>query len=127
MPLYICRGTNVQLPFAYLVHDFYHTIQYWGFVWLTEEVRSKELLKSCAESEMAFPQRFAARGNWKGFFGAAFVYAACLLFVYRLTPQYIGLSFIFLVSFSHYVLDGYLWRRDTNKLLPAVLRKLSFA
>jgi hypothetical protein len=127
IPFFVCRGTQVQLGFAYLVHEFFHNVQYWGVVWLTEGVRSAELANSSGISALAFPQRFALKGNWKGYFGASFCYAAGLLFLYKFSPQYIGLTVVFLVSFAHFIVDGYLWRRDSNKLLSVVLGKLAIS
>lgn len=113
------------MPLAIAIATSYHNIQYFGFVWLFERYRAEELSKT--DLPLQLPQRLALQGSWKSYFGLAFLYSAVVIVFYLVTPRYVGLTFIYFLAIAHYIVDGYIWRRDVNQLMAPVAGRIAFA
>lgn len=111
------------MPLAIAIGTIYHNVQYFGFVWMFERYRSEELART--QFPLELPQRLAMQGSWKSYFGLAFSYSFLIIAFYLLTPKHVGLTFIYFVGIAHYIIDGYIWRRDNNKLLSPVMARLA--
>ena len=113
------------MPLAMAIGTIYHNVQYFGFVWMFERHRSEELASTGAPLQL--PQRLAFDGNWRKYFAIALAYSFLVIAVYLATPRSVGLTFIYFIGLAHYIIDGYIWRRDHNKLLGPVVARLAKA
>ena len=111
------------MPLAVAIATIYHNVQYFGFVWLFERSRSIEL-KQAGES-LQVPQRLAFQKGWKSYFGIALAYSILVIAVYLVTPSFVGLTFIYFLGLSHYIIDGYIWRHDINRGMGPVIHRLA--
>lgn len=111
------------MPLAMAIGTIYHNVQYFGFVWMFERHRSAEL--SASGAELQLPQRLALEGAWRKYFTIALAYSFLVIAVYLATPRSVGLTFIYFIGIAHYIIDGYIWRRDNNKLLGPVVGRLA--
>ncbi len=113
------------MPLAVAIGTIFHNVQYFGFVWLFEKNRSREMGK--LDLPLELPQRLAFQGGWKRYFGVALAYSFAVIGLYLVLPHSFGLTLIYFLGFAHYVIDGYIWRRDHNGLLGASLSRMAGA
>lgn len=111
------------MPLAVAIATIFHNIQYFGFVWLYEQERSDEFKN--LNLPMSAPQNWALNNNWGKYFGLAFVYSISIIGLYFLFPKAIALTFLYFLSLSHYIIDGYIWRRDQNQMLGQIFNKIA--
>lgn len=111
------------MPLAVAIATIFHNIQYFGFVWLYERERSDEFKN--LKLPMSAPQSWALNNNWGKYFGLALVYSLTIIGLYFLFPKAIALTFLYFLSLSHYIIDGYIWRRDQNKMLGQIFNKIA--
>lgn len=107
------------IPIPVAIATIFHNVQYFGFVWAFERHRSKEL--ETAQHVLGLPQRLALRNSWTTYGLLALVYSFSVIGIYFILPRAYGLAFIYFIGLAHYIIDGYVWRRDTNLLLPKVM------
>lgn len=108
---------------AVAIGTIYHNIQYFGFVWLFEKYRSKELIEQHVPLQLH--QKLVHQKSWIKYFSIAFMYSILMLTLYSITPRYIGLTLIYFLATAHYVIDGYLWRKGYNTLLSPVMKRIA--
>jgi hypothetical protein len=109
------------MPLAVAVGAMFHDVQYFGFVWLFERERSQEL--RAASVSLGLPQRLAFNNGWARYFGLALAYSFMVIAIYLSTPRAIGLTLIYFLAIVHYVVDGYIWRRNHNQYLTPVIAR----
>jgi hypothetical protein len=114
------------MPLAVAIATIYHNVQYFGFVWMTERERTDEMVKVVGASGLGLPQRLAQQASWVRYFGLALLYSVFVLGLYLVFPRPVGVALIYFVAFSHYIVDGYMWRRERNHLLVPVLSRLAW-
>jgi hypothetical protein len=112
------------MPLAVAIGTIYHNIQYFGFVWLFERERSQELAKISLSLEI--PQKLALLGSWKGYFSLSLLYSFVMVAVYLISPKSFGLVLIYYIAFAHYIIDGYIWKRQNNSFLKKFTEALAF-
>lgn len=111
----------VDMPLAVAIGTIYHNIQYFGFVWMFEKNRTANLIDN--KQTLQMPQRLVAMGDWKKYFLLAFIYSIAISIAYAALPKSAGTVFIYFIAVSHYVIDGYVWRRGQNTgVSPAFAR-----
>ncbi len=113
------------MPLAVAIGTIFHNIQYFGFVWLYEKYRSKELM--AAKVSLPFHQRLVHHNAWIKYFSIALIYSLAMILFYLVTPKHIGMTLIYFVALSHYIIDGYMWKKDINKILTPVVNRISTA
>ncbi len=113
------------MPLAVAIGTIFHNIQYFGFVWLYEKYRSKELI--AAKVSLPFHQNLVHRNAWIKYFSIALIYSVIMILFYLITPKHIGMTLIYFVALSHYIIDGYMWKKDINKTLTPVINRISTA
>lgn len=109
------------MPLAVAIGTMFHNFQYFGFVWYFERTQSTE--SSELAETMGFPQRFAHQGSWMKYFTVALIYSFAVIALYLMTPRNFGLTFIYFLGIAHYIIDGFIWRRDNNTLLGGVVNQ----
>ncbi len=114
---------GAALPLVIAAASVFHNLQYFGFVWLFERARSKELAE--LGTELALPQRLALRGAWRGYFGIAFGYAFAVGAATIALPRDLGALLIYASSLTHYIVDGVIWRRAWNGSMATTLAALA--
>lgn len=113
------------MPLAVAIGTIFHNIQYFGFVWLFEKYRTKELLDT--KIPLQFHQRLVYQKSWVKYFSIALIYSIAMIIFYTITPKHIGMTLIYFTALAHYVIDGYMWKKDHNKLLNPVLGRIAVA
>lgn len=111
------------MPLAVAIATMFHNFQYFGFVWMFEKYRSEDM--KLAGIELQLPQRLAAQNSWSKYFTLALIYSVLVVIVYLVTPKQVGLTFIYFLALSHYIIDGYMWRRDINKSVGGFVAALA--
>lgn len=118
-----CFISLSAMPIAVAIGTIYHNVQYFGFVWLFEKYRSRELLAN--DVTLQFPQRLVHQKSWMPYFSMAFLYSIIMLMIYSVTPECIGMTLIYFLATAHYVIDGYLWKKGHNSLLNPVIHRIA--
>lgn len=113
------------MPLAVAIGTIFHNVQYFGFVWLYEKHHSKELLE--AKNHLSFHLSLVNKNSWIKYFSIAFLYSLLMILFYLVTPKQIGMTLIYFIALSHYVIDGYIWKKDINKNLSLVVNRISIA
>jgi hypothetical protein len=103
------------MPLAVAIATMYHNVQYFAFVWLFQKYHAHEL--QSLGLPLQTPLRLAFSGSWKKYFTVALAYSFLVVAFYKLVPNQVGLTFIYFLGLSHYVIDGYVWRRDVNSAI----------
>jgi len=111
------------MPLAVAIGTIYHNVQYFGFVWLFEKYRTKEMTELGVPLQL--PQQWVYQNAWAKYFSVALIYSFSMIVFYAVTPRHIGMSVIYFITVAHYVIDGYLWKGTHNRLLRPVLRRIS--
>jgi hypothetical protein len=111
------------MPVALAISTIFHSVQYFGFVWLYERKRTEDLPRY--EALLGVPQRFARAGHWKQFFSLGLIFSSAVSFLYASLPQQAGAFVIYFIAASHYLVDAYLWSRGTNTAMPRVIDRLA--
>jgi hypothetical protein len=111
------------MPLAVAIGTIYHNIQYFGFVWLFEQHRSREQMKN--QNRLSWPQKLVYERSWVKYFSVALMYSFVVVTFYLVAPHQAGLSLIYFLGFAHYVIDGYIWKKDNNRLLNPVVNRIS--
>lgn len=113
------------MPVAVAIGTIFHNVQYFGFVWLFEKHRSEEL--SAANLPLHLPQRLVHESAWVKYFSIALIYSLVMVVFSVVMPHQIGMCLIYFLSVAHYVIDGYIWKSDHNRLLSPVLGRIAAA
>lgn len=114
------------MPLAVAIATMYHNVQYFGFIWLFENSRGKEIEKAASGEEFkSYPLKLAAGGRWKTYFALAFIYSLLIVVFYKITPSQVGLTFIYFLGISHYIVDGIIWKRTNNKHVSVMISALT--
>jgi hypothetical protein len=113
------------MPVAVAIGTIFHNVQYFGFVWLFERHRCEEL--RAANLPLHFPQRLVREKSWVKYFSISIVYSFAMVVFSVVTPHQMGMCLIYFLSVAHYVIDGYIWKRDHNRLLSPVLARIAAA
>lgn len=111
------------MPLAVAIATVFHNVQYFGFVWLYERNRTEDLPQY--EALLGTPQRLAREGAWKHYFGYALAFSGAVIAIYVSLPHQAGAFVIYFLAVSHYIVDGYLWRRDRNRAMPRVVDRMA--
>lgn len=111
------------MPIAVAIGTIYHNIQYFGFVWLFEKYRSKELISQ--EVPLQLHQRLVHQRSWIQYFSIALMYSIVMLTLYTITPRSVGMTLIYFLATAHYVIDGYIWKKGYNTLLTPVIQRIA--
>lgn len=111
------------MPLAVAIGTIFHNIQYFGFIWLFEKYRSKELIE--AKVPLQLHIKLVHQKAWVKYFSIALIYSILMIVFYTITPKYIGMTVIYFTALAHYVIDGYMWKRNINKSLPSVLSRIA--
>jgi hypothetical protein len=122
-PFFVVKMDDIPLSIA--IGTMYHNIQYYGFVWMFERRRASQWARQGAPLQM--PQRLAARGAWAGYFGMALVYSAIIGVLYQFLPRAAGLVLVYTVTVSHYLVDGFVWRRKHNRDVAPTFESIALA
>jgi hypothetical protein len=80
-----------------------------------------------ANIPLQLPQRLSYTRSWKMYFSIAAIYSFTIVAIYKLLPHQAGLALIYFLGIAHYIIDGYIWRKDVNKLLNPVIGRLAFS
>lgn len=111
------------LPLVIAAASVFHNLQYFGFVWIFERARSKELAE--LGTTLGLPQQLALRGAWPTYFGIAFGYAFAVGGATLVLPRELGALLVYASSLTHYVVDGVIWRRGWNGTVATTLAALA--
>lgn len=111
------------MPLAVAIGTIYHNVQYFGFVWLFEKYRSKEFIAQ--EIPLQLHQKLVYEKSWIKYFFIAFLYSIVMLTLYSVTPNRVGMTLIYFLAVAHYVIDGYIWKKDHNTLLSPVMKRIA--
>ncbi|MEO0335134.1 MAG: hypothetical protein AAF202_01990, partial [Pseudomonadota bacterium] len=112
------------LPITVAIGTIFHNVQYFGFVWAFEKSRSEEYQ---GRRELNALQKLVAGGKWVQLAGLALVYSFAVIGLFLSLPHNVGLAVIYFIGFAHYVIDGYMWRRNINLVLGPVMAKWTFS
>nr|BFD31453.1 hypothetical protein GTC16762_10710 [Pigmentibacter ruber] len=113
------------MPLAVAIGTIFHNVQYFGFVWLFEKYRTKEMNE--ANISITFYQKLVSKNAWIKYFSIALTYSIMMIIFYLITPKHVGMTLIYFMALSHYIIDGYMWKKDINKTLSPVLHRISIA
>ena len=113
------------MPLAVAIGTIFHNIQYFGFIWLFEKYRSKELVE--ANITLQIHQKLVYQKSWVKYFSIALIYSIAMITFYLITPKHIGMTLIYFTALAHYVIDGYMWKKNHNKLLTPVIGRIAAA
>ena len=119
VPYFFMGLESIPVPVA--IGTIFHNIQYFGFVWAFERQRVREFQAS--KEILGFPQRLVAQASWKTYGAVALAYSFMIVAFYLTLPHVYGLALIYFTGISHYIIDGYVWRRDTNQLISKVVER----
>jgi hypothetical protein len=111
------------MPLAVAVAMVFHSVQYFGFVWMFERHRTQDLPRY--EALLGTPQRLVREGAWRHYFGLGFAFSSLVVALYLSLPRQAGAFVVSLIAVSHYLVDGQLWRREHNSAVPRVIDRLS--
>lgn len=113
------------MPLAVAIGTIFHNIQYFGFVWLFEKHRAEELIS--INIPLPLHQRWVHQKAWIKYGTTSLIYSIAMVIFYSITPKHLGLTLIYFISVAHYVIDGYIWKRNSNILLTPVLNRIATA
>jgi len=107
------------IPVPVAIGTIFHNIQYFGFVWAFERERTQQFNNK--GTPLSLPLRLVFQGSWKTYGSMALAYSFLVIGAYLALPKLYGLAFIYFIGIAHYIIDGYVWRRDINGTLPGVM------
>lgn len=113
------------IPVSIAIGTIFHNIQYFAFVWIAEQSRA-QLLTQKAVALQSW-QRIAFEGGYKRFLGIALFYSLGVCILFSLMPVTAGLVLIYFLAFSHYIIDGLIWRRKNNAWLSPMLKQIALS
>jgi hypothetical protein len=111
------------IPLSVAIGTIFHNIQYFVFVWIAEKHRATELVHQ--QIALQGWQKIVHTRKWKSFLGITLFYSFAIIILFTLIPTSAGLVMIYFLAFSHYIVDGLIWRRENNKLLGPTIRRLA--
>lgn len=128
--LLVCSLSNslpyVLLPdgglgMALITQTVFHNIQYLGFVWKYEEIKVDLFLEE--KLELRGLQRFVQNKQPGVFYLPAFLFGAAMVGLLLWHPKF-GFTLYLAVTFSHYLIEGFIWRRKYNRNMPGFVSRI---
>lgn len=111
------------IPVSVAIGTIFHNIQYVVFVWLAEKYRAQELVER--EIPLSGIQNLVNDQRWKSFLGVSLFYSFAVVAVFSFLPTGLGLFLIYFLALAHYIIDGLIWRRENNKWLGPMLKRMA--
>lgn len=121
----LTSGLSYLIAFAVVPPDDYlltlaifisfHDLQYFGFVWHFQRQRAARL--QAAGTGLDVIHRWALADQWGRYFGLAFAFSLALVGVLSAVPTTAALTIVVFHNTLHYLMDGWIWKRQHHPTL----------